>query len=81
MSPRKIILRELKRLEADAELLAVLRGYAKNETGTRLSAFGQAVLRAGFESRDEVTAADIAKLLDITPGAVSQHYSKFRAGG
>ena len=77
MSPRKIILRELKRLEVDAELLANFRSYAKNEGGTRLSKFGKAVLRAGFESRDEVKAADIARFLEITAGAVSQHYARF----
>ena len=79
LSPRKIILREVKRLEIDADLLATLRHYAKNESGTRLSAFGKAILRAGFESRDEIKAADIAKLLEITAGAVSQHYARFDA--
>lgn len=77
MSPRKIILREVKRLEADSELLAKLRSCAKNENGTRLSDFGKAILRAAYDSRDDVKAADIARFLDITPGAVSQHYSKF----
>ena len=81
LSPRKIILREVKRLEIDAELLATLRRYAKNENGTRLSAFGKAILRAGFESKDDIKAADIARLLEITPGAVSQHYARFIEDG
>ena len=82
MSPRKIILRQVRLLEVDADLLATLRGYVKNENGTRLNEFGKAILRAAFESQNsenKVKAADIAKLLDITPGAVSQHYAKFRS--
>ena len=74
LSPRKIILREVRRLEHDVALLEILRQHAKNETGTRLSSFGRALLTAGKECG--IKQADMAKILDVTPGAVSQHYKR-----
>ncbi|MFM5907157.1 MAG: hypothetical protein ACKOPO_06180 [Novosphingobium sp.] len=73
-SPRKIILRELRRLEHDVALLEILREHAKNESGTRLSDFGKALLSAGKDCG--IKQADMARILDVTPGAVSQHYNK-----
>ena len=74
MTPRKIISRELRKLEKDVALLDVLRQHAKNDSGTRLSDFGKALLAAGRESG--IKQADMAEILDITRGAVSQHYSR-----
>ena len=74
LSPRKIIMREVRRLEGDVALLDILRDHSKNESGTRLSAFGKALLLAGRDCG--IKQADMARILDITPGAVSQHYNR-----
>lgn len=74
MNPRKLIIRELNRLEAEAALLELLRTYAKTESGARLSEFGTAMLAAG--KRAGIKQRDMAKILEITPGAVSQHYNR-----
>jgi hypothetical protein len=73
-SSRKIIMREVRKLEAAEDMLEILRTHAKNETGTRLSAFGAAFLSAARDAK--IKQADMARILDITPGAVSQHYAK-----
>lgn len=74
LTPRKIILRELKKLEADAGLLEILRVHAKTASGARLSQFGKALLAAGRDAG--IKQADMARILDITAGAVSQHYNR-----
>lgn len=70
----RIILRELRKLEADVALLGILRAHAKTESGARLSDFGKALLAAGKSSG--IKQADMARLLEITAGAVSQHYAR-----
>ena len=72
-SSRKIILREIKKLEDSAVILENFHLLAKNEAGNRLSPFGRAVLEAARQHG--VRQTDIAKILDLTPGAVSQHYN------
>lgn len=74
MTPRKIIMRELKKLEADASLLEILREHAKTASGARLSPFGKAFLSAARDAG--IKQADMARILDITAGAVSQHYNR-----
>ena len=71
---RRVILRELGKLEADSTLLGLLRTHAKTESGNRLSDFGRAVLVAGRAAG--IKQADLARILEITPGAVSQHYKR-----
>lgn len=73
-SARKVILREIKKLEADVSILELARALVKNDAGNRLSPFGRAVLDAA--KANGVKQAEIAKILDITAGAVSQHYGR-----
>jgi DNA-directed RNA polymerase specialized sigma subunit len=73
-SSRKIILREVRRLEESQALLELLRLHSKNDTGTRLSEFGRAILSASKDT--DLTQGQIAKILQITTSAVSQHLSK-----
>ena len=63
----------LKALEKDAELVSELRQHAKTEGG-RLSLFGREIVR--LAKQNDIKQAFVAKLLDITAGAVSQHYNK-----
>ncbi len=66
---------QLKRLEKDADLVIGLRDAAKT-SGGRLSPLGKDILHAlvnnGYPN------VEIAKLLDVTPSAVSQASSKIK---
>jgi len=71
--PGNMIRLHLKSLERDVDSLAELRRLSKTEGG-RLTDVGRDFLR--FAKRMELKQSFVAKLLDITPGAVSQHYTK-----
>ena len=68
------IRRYLKLMENEVSLIIELRELAKTDGG-RMTKFGKDLIAL---VRDETDAkqAFVAKLLDITPGAVSQHYNK-----
>lgn len=73
MSEGTIIRRQLKALEAKAELVEFLRGQCKTDGG-RLTESGRmfmAMAKAGGWKQSTVAA-----ILDITPGAVSQHFNR-----
>jgi hypothetical protein len=63
----------LKSLERKANLVSKLRERAKSEGG-RLTLFGRELVR--LAKQNDLKQSFIAKLLDISPGAVSQHYNK-----
>lgn len=71
--PGNMIRQHLKSLELDVDLLAELRRLSKTEGG-RLTDVGREFLR--FARRMELKQSFVAKLIDITPGAVSQHYTR-----
>ena len=73
MDAARIIRKKLREMENELVLIETLRREAKTEGG-RMSAFGRDLLQAAKSAG--VKQAFMAKLLDITPGAVSQHYSK-----
>jgi DNA-binding MarR family transcriptional regulator len=64
---------QIKRLEADAGLIYLLQSKAKTEAG-RLTPAGVDIVAAC--ARGGMSQADIAKLLGITPAAVSQQVAK-----
>jgi DNA-binding MarR family transcriptional regulator len=64
---------QIKRLEADASLIYLLQSKAKTDAG-RLTPVGVDIVAACV--RGGMSQADIAKLLDITPAAVSQQVAK-----
>lgn len=66
---------QLKRLEKDADLTVSLRDAAKT-TGGRLTPLGKDLLHALVNN--DFPQTEIAKLLDITPSAVSQSASKIK---
>jgi hypothetical protein len=63
----------LKSLEKQAKLVGDLRELAKSEGG-RLTLFGRELVR--LAKQNEVQQSFVAKLLDISAGAVSQHYNR-----
>jgi hypothetical protein len=67
------IRRRLKEVEAALALLEGLRRAAKTDGG-RMTEFGRALLAAARDA--ELKQSFVAKLLEISPGAVSQHYNK-----
>jgi hypothetical protein len=73
MSPAMIIRRQLRVMERGVQPLEDLRELSKKENG-RLTPFGKNLIR--FMRDNEVKQAVVAKVFDITPGAVSQHYNK-----
>ena len=73
MLATRIIRRQLKAIEGQLELLDTLRDLAKTDGG-RMTEFGRALIAAAKDA--EVKQAYVARLLEISPGAVSQHYSK-----
>jgi hypothetical protein len=73
MDAAKIIRRKLKELEGELSLLSGLREHAKTDGG-RMTPFGRELLVAAKEAG--LKQSYVAKLLGITPGAVSQHYNK-----
>jgi predicted GNAT family N-acyltransferase len=73
MEAAKIIRRQVKILESDAELVAQLRLLAKTEGG-HMTEFGREIIASAKDN--SVKQAFVAKLLAISPGAVSQHYAR-----
>jgi hypothetical protein len=73
MEDAKIIRRYLRSLEKEAELVAELRGYSKTEGG-HLTEFGKVMVALAKDH--SLKQAFVARLFDISPGAVSQHYNK-----
>lgn len=67
---------QIKRLEKDAGLVIDLREVAKSEGG-RLTPLGKDLLHALINNG--YPNGEIAKLLDITPSAVSQNATKLKA--
>jgi hypothetical protein len=63
----------LKSLEKQANLVHELRDLAKSDGG-RLTLFGRELVR--LAKQNEVQQSFVAKLLDISAGAVSQHYNR-----
>jgi DNA-binding MarR family transcriptional regulator len=61
---------QIKKLEADADLIYKIREKAKTDGG-RLTTFGKDFLYACVKS--EIPNSDIAKILDVTQSAVSQN--------
>lgn len=64
---------QIKRLETDAELIYTLRDKAKTDGG-KLTTMGVDILYSCV--RSGMSQTDVAKLLDITPAAVSQQVAK-----
>jgi|APCry1669191674_1035369.scaffolds.fasta_scaffold53588_1 DNA-binding MarR family transcriptional regulator len=64
---------QIKKLEADASLIYLLQSKAKTDTG-RLTQVGVDMVFACI--RGGMSQTDVAKLLDITPSAVSQQAAK-----
>lgn len=73
MDAWKIIRGQVKQLEAEAGLVSELRVLAKTDGG-RMTEFGREIISSA--KKNGIQQAFIAKLLAISPGAVSQHYSK-----
>jgi hypothetical protein len=73
MDAGKIIRRQVKFLENKASLVDELQTLAKTNGG-RMTAFGRELIESA--KNNDVKQAFIAKLLGISPGAVSQHYKK-----
>lgn len=73
MSATRIIRKQLKVLEGQLELIEGLRDLAKTDGG-RMTDFGRALIAAAKDAN--VKQAYVARLLEISPGAVSQHYNK-----
>ncbi|WP_179979832.1 hypothetical protein [Desulfovibrio sp. 86] len=71
-STLKILSEEIRQLEAQAALVHVIRSTAKN--GTRLTEFGQELVRICL--KHQISQAQIAKILDISPPAVHQYAAK-----
>jgi hypothetical protein len=69
----KLIRRQVRELESEAQLVSELRVLAKTDGG-RMTDFGRDIITSAKENG--VKQAFVAKLLAISPGAVSQHYSK-----
>ena len=68
------IRRYLKRMEKEVSLIAELRELSKTDGG-RMTYFGKHFI-ALLRDKTDAKQAFIAKLLDISPGAVSQHFNK-----
>ena len=73
MEDAKMVRRHLRNLEKNAGLVEEFRGLAKTEGG-RLTPFGRGVLASA--KSNGVKQAIVARLFDISAGAVSQHYNK-----
>lgn len=73
MDAPKIIRKKLREMENELALIEKLRAESKTDGG-RMSPFGRDLLKAAKSAG--LKQAFMARLLDITPGAVSQHYSK-----
>jgi len=66
---------QIKRLEADADLVYVFRDKAKTDSG-RLTTFGKDFLHACVEN--DIPQSFIAKILGVTPSAVNQNAAKLK---
>lgn len=64
----------LKELERQSAVSEEFRDYAKTEGG-RLTPFGVAIIHAAIEH--EVPQAAIARILDVSPAAVSRRAAEF----
>ena len=64
---------EIKKLEAEASIVGIIRGQAKNPSG-RLTEFGKKLITICLE--DRIPQSVVAKLLDISSAAVNQHAAK-----
>lgn len=73
MSPGRIIRKQLKVMENEIGLLESLRDEAKTEGG-RMTQFGRELI--ALAKAKGLKQSLVAKLLDITPGAVSHHYNR-----
>lgn len=73
MSEGRIIRKHLKALEAKAELVDFIREQCKTEGG-RLSESGLAFIAMAHAGGWK--QATVAVILELTPGAVSQHYKR-----
>jgi hypothetical protein len=69
----KHIRKHLKVLEGAAAATEQIRAEAKKDSG-HLTQFGRDLLAAG--KKNDVQQAIMVRLLDISAGAVSQHYNK-----
>lgn len=66
---------QIKELEKSADLLRILRDHAKGDGG-RLTTFGKDFVHACANSN--ISQSSVAKILDVTASAISQHYSKLK---
>ncbi len=73
MNPGRIIRGQIKVLEAAAEPLNQIRELAKTEGG-RLTEYGKDFI--AMQKKHGVKQSQVARMLDISAGAVSQHYNK-----
>lgn len=64
---------QLKKLEADANLVDTLRTMGKTDGG-KLTEFGKDFVHACVKNK--VQNSVVAKILDVTPSAISQWASK-----
>lgn len=67
----RAVRRWIRELEGIREVIEQLRADAKTDGG-KMTQFGRDVLWAA--KKNGIKQAHMARLLDITPGAVSQHY-------
>lgn len=73
MSAGKIIRMQVKNLELEVKLVEEIRSAAKTEGG-HLTDFGRGFIALAKDA--EMKQALVAKILDISAGAVSNHYAK-----
>jgi hypothetical protein len=69
----RIIRRQLKAVESVVDLVQTLRDEGKSEGG-KMTQFGREIIQ--ICRKHNIKQSFVAKLFDITPGAVSQHYNK-----
>ncbi len=66
---------QIKKLEADANLIYTIRSTAKT-TGGRLTTCGNDLVFTLL--KNGVKQSEIAKILDVTPSAIAQQAAKFK---
>jgi len=69
----KTLQQQIGRLEESDSLLLLIQGKAKSEGG-RLTQFGKDILLACHNN--DVSVGETAKILNVTPSAVTQNISK-----
>ena len=72
MQAGKIIRAQVKELENQAELIELIRASSKTEGG-RMTQSGREFI--AWAKKWELRQTDVAKILDISAGAVSNHYN------